>query len=115
MPDFAARPWPGNVRELRNAVDRALTLGEDIAAEKSPPKPSAKPASPETSAPAGATAAINLSVPLKEARDEMIERFEADYVQAALDKAGGNVTRAAEIAQVHRRFIHRAIQRYNLR
>lgn len=107
--DFAARSWPGNVRELRNAVERALAMGEDSDAQ---PATSARP-SPVALAAAGS--AINSSIPLKTARDEMLERFEAAYVRAVLDQAEGNVTRAAEIAGVHRRFIHRAIQRYGLR
>ncbi len=97
--------WPGNVRELRNAVARALALG--------------------TRAPSAATvtaatndvvrSAIDLSVPLKNARDRMVEEFEKAYLLAALAESGGNVTRAAEIAGVNRKFIQRAMHRYGLR
>jgi transcriptional regulator with GAF, ATPase, and Fis domain len=95
------RAWPGNVRELRNAVEELLALGTM--------------AQPRDLAEGLAPLPIDLSTPLKEGRDALLERFERDYLAAALTASGGNVTNAAEIAGVHRRFIHRAIQRYRLR
>ena len=97
--------WPGNVRELRNAVARALALGTRA---------------PSAAAVTAATndvvrSAIDLSVPLKDARDRMVEEFEKAYLLAALAESGGNVTRAAEIAGVNRKFIQRAMHRYGLR
>lgn len=61
------------------------------------------------------TPRVDLSVPLKQARDEVADAFEKAYVVEALRRTGGNVTRAAEIARVHRKFIHRAIHRHALR
>jgi transcriptional regulator with GAF, ATPase, and Fis domain len=98
---FESQAWPGNVRELRNAVARTLSLGE----------PSGEPAEP---APV-ATGVIDLSVPLVVARDRLIDGFEERYLREALRQTGGNVTRAAEIAGVSRKFIQRALKRYNLR
>src|SRR6185503_11333554 len=51
---FQCDPWPGNVRELRNAVERALALGEVSEAE---PAQSVAPS-------------------FKEARDKLLEDFE---------------------------------------
>jgi transcriptional regulator with GAF, ATPase, and Fis domain len=94
--------WPGNVRELRNAVARALSIGpENYSQHTSSPEPLMPP--------------IDLGVPLKTARDNLIEEFEKAYLLAALAETGGNITRAADLAGVHRKFIHRAIHRYNLR
>jgi transcriptional regulator with GAF, ATPase, and Fis domain len=100
---FQAQSWPGNVRELRNAVARAVSLGVGPEKEVAPP------------AGAPAPAAGDLSVPLLEARDRVVEAFERAYLEAALDETGGNVTRAAELAGVNRKFIQRAIKRYGLR
>ena len=94
--------WPGNVRELRNAVARALSIGPDAY------RAAARPSHP-------IRAEIDLGVPLKAARDSLTEQFESDYIKAALAETGGNVTRAAELAGVHRKFIHRAIAKYRLR
>jgi len=38
-----------------------------------------------------------------------MEQFERRYVEALLARTGGNVTRAAEIAGVHRRSLQRVI------
>jgi len=96
---FAQQAWPGNVRELRNAVKRALALGV----------PDESCGGPQRT-PSLATA-IDLDVPLKQARDRLVEAFEQQYLAAALERTGGNVSRAAELAGVNRKFIQRAMKR----
>ena len=102
--DFATRAWPGNVRELRNAVLRALSLG--TIDEATAASGSTSPA---------AAGAPDLSVPYVEARDRVVDAFEIAYLVEALRQAGGNATKAAEIAGVNRKFIQRAIKRHGLR
>jgi transcriptional regulator with GAF, ATPase, and Fis domain len=87
------RSWPGNVRELRNFIERGVSLGTRAALDDI--------------APPGGGAPIDLSVPFKIAR----RAWTRDYVRAAMERAGGNVTRAAEIAGVSRRFLQRLIAR----
>jgi DNA-binding NtrC family response regulator len=92
------RSWTGNVRELRNFVERSITLGTatDRHAGESP-----------TSAAADVEVPIHL--PLKEARGAWMDQFERRYAEALLARTGGNVTRAAEIAGVHRRSFQRLL------
>jgi transcriptional regulator with GAF, ATPase, and Fis domain len=96
VPAVRARGFPGNVRELRNFVERVAKLGW-------------------AAAPAHATARGDLDVPadlpLKEARRVWNERFDELYARAVLARAGGNVTRAAEIAGVNRRSLQRMFAR----
>jgi DNA-binding NtrC family response regulator len=42
-------------------------------------------------------------------------QFEAQYVTSLLRRTGGNVTRAAEIAGVSRRYLHKLISEGKLR
>jgi DNA-binding NtrC family response regulator len=56
-----------------------------------------------------------LHLPLKEARQAWTERFEEIYLRAMLQKTGGNVTRAAELAGVSRRFLQRLAARLGYR
>ncbi len=51
---------------------------------------------------------------LKAARREAIDRFEVEYIRALLKRAGGNVTRAAALAEVSRQVIHKLIARHRL-
>jgi DNA-binding NtrC family response regulator len=56
-----------------------------------------------------------LHLPLKDARQAWTENFEAVYVRSMLKKTGGNLTRAAELAGVNRRFMQRLLARLGLR
>jgi DNA-binding NtrC family response regulator len=92
-----AHPWPGNVRELENVLERAVTLAtgpvlrpEDLALEGAPP-PTDGPALP--------------------ARGMSLEAVKRWYVHRALEEAGGNKQRAAEMLGVDRRTLYRLLAR----
>jgi DNA-binding NtrC family response regulator len=104
--DLAARAWPGNVRELRNAVARTVSLGS---APLAPPPGDPAPETPDGSF------EVNLAEPLFVGRERVAETYERAYLERALKHTGGNVSRAAEMAQVNRKFIQRAMKRYGLR
>jgi transcriptional regulator with PAS, ATPase and Fis domain len=104
---LAARSWPGNVRELRNFIERSVSLGlvdDGVAHPAEPP--------PAQGIPADALERlVPLHVPLKDARQAWTESFETVYVRGMLRKTGGNLTRAAELAGVNRRFMQRIVSR----
>ena len=95
------REWPGNVRELRNYIERSAALGWEGPGDGGTP----------IRAPAVDLGSMPLDLPLKEARDLWVERFERAYLEKALEQCGGNVTRAAEKAGVSRRFLQRTMAR----
>jgi len=99
-----SQAWPGNVRELRNALIRAVSVGgaDDAAAHLPANGPLV-------------TGRIDLGVPLKEARDKLCDTFEEAYLRQALVETGGNVSHAARLAGVNRKFIQRAVRRFGLR
>ncbi len=103
-----AKPWPGNVRELRNAIERAATLGQLV------PGVMQQEESPGM-LPAGVESIVPLHLPLKDARLAWTSEFESIYARAMLRKTGGNLTRAAELAGVSRRFFQRLMARLDLR
>jgi transcriptional regulator with PAS, ATPase and Fis domain len=85
--------WPGNVRELKHVLERALAFagGEPIALEHLPP--SLGKAAPQAPSKPPAAADVRASV-----RD-----FERERITEALQKAGGNRTKAAQILGLPRR------------
>ena len=103
---LCARSWPGNVRELRNFIERSVSLGF-VAPVRAP-----EPSSPR---PAPRVDVVPLHLPLKDARQAWTESFEEIYLRAMLEKTGGNVTRAAELAGVSRRFLQRLAARLGIR
>jgi transcriptional regulator with PAS, ATPase and Fis domain len=101
--------WPGNVRELRNVIDQAASLtreGLDLALRLRG-SPSDEPAPSEAAVDVGSV----LDLPYKEARRLALEQFEAAYAEHVVARAGGNVTKAAEQAQIHRNVLHRILSR----
>ncbi|MBX3210814.1 MAG: sigma 54-dependent Fis family transcriptional regulator [Labilithrix sp.] len=110
-----ARAFPGNIRELRNAIERAVTLGQTARAA-SPDGGAANDASARAGVlPEGVESIVPLHLPLKDARDAWTSEFENVYVRAMMRKTNGNLTRAAELAGVSRRFLQRTIARLGLR
>lgn len=101
-----AHDWPGNVRELRNTVARLAvfpdSLGEMLDASRA-----------ESTAPEMALGAL-ASLPLREAREQVVARFEEAYVGAKLAEAGGNIARAGAAMGVSRQFAHRLAERLGL-
>jgi DNA-binding NtrC family response regulator len=100
------RNWPGNVRELRNHVERMVVMGWD----HEPGRAHAAPGDPRR-----VEAVVLRHLPLREARTQWLEQFNALYVEALLEKTQGNITRTAELAGINRRSLQRMMTRLGLR
>jgi len=105
--------WPGNVRELRNVVERALSLGDAALADlgdgaSRPTTADGAPVAKRASDPSV------LDMPFKEAKAQLVESFERDYLTALLARHHGNISRAASEAGIDRNYIHRLVKKYNL-
>ena len=105
--------WPGNVRELRNVVERALSLGDSALADLGDPGGTRPPAA-DDGAPRHANSADVLDMPFKEAKAQLVEAFERDYLSALLARHHGNISRAAAEAGIDRNYIHRLVKKYGL-
>ena len=105
--DFLARAqrhaWPGNVRELRNAIERALLLPDHAQSGFEPPP--ARPAGFGT---------VDISVPFKTAKQDLVDEFDRRYLRAMLEAHDGNISAAARAAGIERMSIYKMIRRLGL-
>jgi two-component system response regulator AtoC len=101
-----AYPWPGNVRELRNLCERAVLLGWAAVA----PILGAGPRSDV----AATAQLVDLSLPLLEARQRLVERFEREYLTRLLREHRGRVGEVARAAGIAERNLYEKMKAYGL-
>ena len=90
--------WPGNVRELRGVVERALLVTSSDRVRR------------EDLTVGGRTAPVQSSS-LREARDG----FERMFVRGCLQRAEGNVAKAARLCDVSRETFYRLLRKHGIR
>jgi DNA-binding NtrC family response regulator len=101
--------WPGNVRELRNVITRAVALaGPDDDFQSLPYVLRPTTAAPET-------VIARADRPFHEAKDELVAKFEREYLSDLVQRAGGNLSQAARIAGLERKFLYKLLERNGLR
>ena len=111
--------WPGNIRELKNVVERAalLSQGQPISAahllfrgsalaDGGPP--AAAPIATSTPAPIAAPPRTGAPTPM---RDEFAE-LEKTRILEAMDKCGGNQSRAAKMLGISRTTLIKRLEHY---
>jgi transcriptional regulator with PAS, ATPase and Fis domain len=96
-------PWPGNVRELRNALERAMILGQG-------PMLTAKDFAFSLETSEGPAAAGRLLSLPAEGLD--MDELERDLVRQALERSGGNQSRAAQLLGMTRDQIRYRLEKY---
>jgi two-component system response regulator GlrR len=94
--------WPGNVRQLRNYLEQCLVYGDVM------------PTDTALAGTADGPVQIDSSLPWSEARERVIAQAARVYFREVLQRHGGNVTRAAAAAGVHRGYLHRLLDRHEV-
>ena len=94
--------WPGNIRELRNAIERAVVMGngktimpEDLPIIDSLPK----------------FAGLKVGLTL----DEALNEFKKEFILLNLRHTGGNRSKASKVMDIQRTYLSRLITRYDIR
>lgn len=103
---FLRYDWPGNVRELENAVESscALTTDEIIDVKNLP------------SHLFGNVIQTNKNefIPINRPLKETMDYYEREYLVQLLKFCNGNITKAAQIAQIARQNLHSKLKIYNI-
>lgn len=124
LEDLKSYEWPGNVREMLNVIDRMLTMARHegnlypvhlpkqvrvdlVDARTSPQQGKTEPDPLETGE-------VDVSRPLKEIRDEMIQRLESSYLEQVLKKTSGDVKQACAFAGLARSQFYNLIKKYDI-
>ena len=96
---FRRYDWPGNVRELRNVIERAMILEDgDVITMKYIPRAVAEGAKSSTTDGRGA-GGTQFRLP---SEGVALEDVEMSLVRQAIDRSGGNQTKAAELLGISR-------------
>ena len=91
--------WPGNVRELENCIQRALVVSRDGEIR------------PEHFGLHGVTATpSDGALPYESAKQQAVQAFQRRYIERALTRASGNVTRAAQTCGMTRAALQRIMR-----
>ena len=128
--------WPGNVRELENAIERAVVLarGNPITVEHLPfgdrreARDRARLADRRSRLEEESEAELNEAAAAEEAGvpaadnghaeagsfKDRVAALEKQLIKEALDRAGGNRTKAAEDLGIYRRLLYAKIKEYGL-
>jgi DNA-binding NtrC family response regulator len=105
-----SQPWRGNVRELQNVIEHLAVLAEP----GEPIRPVDIPFHEASSiiAPREEPAASLLEEGYYSARDRLVADFERTYFSRLVDRAGGNMSKAARLANVDRKTLYRLMERH---
>ncbi len=121
MVALESHDWPGNVRELRNVIERAVTLCTGVAIDvhhlpppesgfreppfdslQRPTMPALLDPPPSTEPPLG----------LHDAARRAAQTIERRRIAEAMERCGGNQTRAAQLLQISRRTLVTRLTEY---
>ena len=100
--------WPGNVRELMNVISHITTFsdGPDVDVQHLPPRMTAQGQKQPLP--------FNEHLGFHEAKEQLLESFEREYLGALLKRCDGNISRAARESGLHRKSIERLVKKHDL-
>ena len=113
---LCSRPWQGNVRELQNAIEHAVVMlepGQEIQPDDIPLGGEPRAVVQADDAASFITEDV-MGQSYHVARDRVIASFERRYLTWLVNRAGGNMSKAARLAGVDRTTLYRLMERHGL-
>lgn len=107
MAAMCANPWNGNVRELENAIERAVIMAKGRTVSSSELGTEHREENFFLQCPSS-------SLPYRQAKEEVLYRFNLAYLSGALGEFQGNVTHAARRCGLQRQSFQQLLRRYGI-
>jgi len=99
--------WPGNVRELQNIVKQAMVVARGAVVTEAELFQFA-PDQPRLGG------RLDLGTPYRELKEQLVSRFEREYVRQLLTAAQGRVTRAARHGRMDRKSLWSLLRKHGI-
>ena len=109
-----SQPWRGNVRQLRNVIEHVAVLadaGQEIEPEHIPLSQHSAAEAPDFQT---SVSGDVLREPFRVAKERLVSEFERCYLRRLVDSVGGNLARAARVANVDRTTLYRLIEKHHI-
>jgi transcriptional regulator with PAS, ATPase and Fis domain len=103
--ELLAYSWPGNIRELRNVLERLECIGPDGVLT-----PQMREERPDE----GLAFSFEMDRPFKEAKEELIDAFEREYLAKLLERSKGRIAPAAREAGLNRKYFYDLLRKHGL-
>ena len=107
MDYWISYPWPGNIRELKH---RMMQVAFETEGSVISPGVAGKIVEQDG---IGDMYQKLLTLPYQKAKKMLLDRFQQDYIQAALRRHGNNITKAADEMGVNRSTVYRVLKGRN--
>ncbi|CCQ92932.1 Arginine utilization regulatory protein RocR [[Clostridium] ultunense Esp] len=107
---FLKYDWPGNVREIEHVIESSINFAQkgEIKLVHLPVYLSEKVIEKESNQDENYYIEPSMSL------DDVIEKIEKEMIMKALEKSGGNISRAASLLKITRQRLHYKLSKYNL-
>ena len=106
-----SRPWRGNVRELQNVIEHVAVLAEPDQVIQPNDVPIYEDGSEFGTE--SALTAPGLDEAYHLAKDRIVAQFEKEYLTRLIGRAGGNMSKAARLANIDRTTLYRLMDKHN--
>ncbi len=120
MEQLIAYAWPGNVRELQNVIEQLVVLAEPDAPidvdDLTVLEGGAEISGTHHGSGDGENllSGLDLAQPYHKVKDDLMGRFERQYLASVIRRANGNMSKAARQAGIDRSTLYRLLEKHDL-
>jgi transcriptional regulator with PAS, ATPase and Fis domain len=107
-----SRPWRGNVRELQNVIEHVAVLAEPDQVIQPNDIPIYEDNADYPSE-GGTMSTPALDEAYHPAKDRIVAQFEKEYLSRLIGRAGGNMSKAARLANIDRTTLYRLMDKHS--